>query len=110
MVDWGGSTGEIKPDALSSLQNVFFSFCIPPRFRGLKMGKVTSLTSTKIVELTKLDYMHRIQGCNSDRCVCRANVCTVKATVVLAVAADEDIPKSQGTYLEPYLQPVYFTL
>ena len=49
------------------------------------------MQSTKIVELTKLDYMHSIQGCNSDRC-------TVKAMVVLAaVTADEDIPKSQGT-------------
>ena len=63
------------------------------------MGELTSLTVlSKIVELTKLDYMHRIQGFNSNRCVYRANLCTVKAMVVLAaVTADEDILKSQGT-------------
>ena len=69
------------------------------------------MQSTKIVELTKLGYMHRIQGCNSDRCVYTANLCTVKAILVLAVVtADENILQSQGTYLQPCLEPVNFTL
>ena len=51
--------------------------------------------------------MKKTQTPTPDSTVYRASVCMVKAMVVLvAVTAVEDILKSQGTYLEPYLEPV----